>query len=64
MKQVLLKTLKQGDFFRLSSSESSPVWIRGYYERSERKYECYQYGNVNRESFLRGNRIVWIDFEF
>ena len=60
MKPVLLKTLKQGDFFRLSSSESAPVWIRGYYERSERKYECYKYYDVNHECFLRGNRIVLI----
>lgn len=28
MKQ--LKQIKEGEFFRLSKSESAPVWVRGY----------------------------------
>lgn len=54
-----LKKVKEGEYFRLTNSESAPVWVRGYYERSERKYECYKYDNVNVEGFLSGSRLVY-----
>ncbi len=43
----------------MTNSENAPIWVRGYYERSERKYECYKYDNVNIEGFLSGSRQVY-----
>lgn len=57
MKQ--LRQIKEGEFFRLSKSESAPVWVRGYYERSEKSFECYKYDNVNHETFFKGSRSVY-----
>lgn len=64
MKQTILKNVKRGDFFRLTNSTTAPVWVRGEYNRSSRKYECYKYEDSNYWSEFRGSRVVWIDFEF
>ena len=56
-----LRNVKEGDFFRLADNESAPLWVRGYYERSERKFEVYKYDNVNHESFMRGSRTVYVE---
>lgn len=62
MKKVELRKVKQGEFFRLS--ENGKVYVRGYFERSTKKYEVYLYGDVNREKFIKGSRIVIVDFEY
>lgn len=64
MKQTTIKQVKKGQFFRLTESESAPVWVRGYYVPSERKYEAYKFDDTNHESFLKPDRNVYTDFEF
>ena len=64
MQQVTIKQVKQGDFFRLSARDNAPVWVRGYYCRTEKVYEAYQYDDTNHEGFFKGNRKVFVDFEF
>ena len=59
-----LKDLKRGEFFKLKDSPTSPMWVRSEYCRSERKYSCYKYDDVNHESFFKGDRIVFTDFYF
>lgn len=62
MKKIELRKVKQGEFFKLS--EYGKVYVRGYYERSCKRFEAYLYDNVNHESFIKGSRIVLVDFEF
>lgn len=62
MKKVELRKVKRGEFFKLS--EYGKVYVRGYYERSCKRFEAYLYDNVNHESFIKGSRIVLVDFEF
>lgn len=50
--------------FRLSESETAPVWIRGEYVRSEKKYSCTKFDDINHENWFKGSREVFIDFEF
>lgn len=64
MKEITIRELKKGEFFRLSASESAPVWVKGYYVASEKKYEAYKYEDTNRETFLKGNRNVFVEFTF
>jgi hypothetical protein len=59
-----MRELKPGEYFRLSASETAPVWVRGYYVPSERKFEAYKYDDVNHEGFFKGDRKVYVDFEF
>lgn len=62
MKKIELRKVKQGEFFKLS--ENGKVYVRGYYERSCKKYEVYLYDDINHESFIKGSRIVIVDFEW
>ena len=64
MKKVILKQVKNGDYFRLRPTEEAPVWLRGDYERDTKKYECYRYDNVNYMLTMKGTREVYVDFEF
>lgn len=59
MEKTKIRELTLGEFFRLSDSENAPVWVRGEYDRSTRKYECYKYDDVNHWSEFCGKRIVF-----
>ena len=61
---VPLYAVPKGGFFRLTDSYAAPVWVRGDYDRSDNKYSAYQYDNVNKESFFKGTRKVWVGFYF
>lgn len=64
MKQTELRNVKHGEFFRLANSETAPVWVRGDYNRSSKKFKAYKYYDVNYWNEFRGSRIVFIDFIF
>lgn len=64
MKKTELRRVRVGEFFRLSESESAPVWVRDEYNRSSRKYEAYKYDNVNHWGEFKGTRLVYVDFTF
>lgn len=64
MTKTTVAKLKKGDFFKLSESDTAPVWIRGEYVRSEKKYSCTRFNDINHEKLAKGDREVFIDFEF
>lgn len=67
MRQEVLKNLKCGDYFTLSTKDivsSSSVWIRGNYVRSLKKFSCINFNDSCKERFLSGDRFVNIDFDF
>lgn len=59
-----IKDLKKGDYFRFKDSDTAPVWIRGEYVRSEKKYSAYKFDDVNHERFISPEKEVITDFEF
>ena len=63
-KTKMLSKLKKGEYFRLKDSDKAPVWVRGEYVRSERKYSTYKYDDTNHEKFLKGSKIVFVNFTF
>ena len=68
MRQVFLKDLKKGDFFTLKDygefPDESRVYIRGDYERSEKKYSCSKFTDFCYETFKKGSTKVYTDFTF
>lgn len=64
---VRLRDLKVGDFFTFSNLRDVPessVWIRGNYVRSLNKYSCTNFNDTCKERFVRGDKLVRIDFFF
>ena len=64
MKEVQLNTLGKGDFFKLKPTETSTVWVKGEYIRQVGKYSTYKFVDTNHERLLKGDTLVYIDFEF
>ena len=61
MREIEVREIPKGGLFHLKDSETSPLWIRGYYERTENEYECYSNEDINKEIFCRGNRKVFVE---
>lgn len=36
MRPIELRKVKQEEIFRLANNETAPLWVRGYYEHSEK----------------------------
>lgn len=64
MKEVQLRTLKKGDFFKLTPLKISSVWVKGEYIREISKYSTYKFDDTNHERLVKGDTLVYIDFEF
>ena len=68
MTTKMIKDLKPGEFFTLKDYGEYPsenqVYVRGDYDRTEKKYGCYKWSDINHGSALKGTRIVFVDFTF
>ena len=62
-----VRDLKPGEWFTLKPIEEpkeSQVYIRGEYDRSERKYECGKFSDISYSRYLKGSTPVYTDFTF
>lgn len=62
-----LKDLKIGEYFTLkpySEPTEKQVYIRGEYDRTERKYECGKFCDISYSRYLKGDTEVYTDFTF
>lgn len=73
MRPVLLSSVRKGEYFTLTNKVkcneddevlSRYVYVRSDYDRDSKKYEVYKFDDVNNYRFMKGTRIVWIDFIF
>lgn len=63
----MIKDLKKGEFFTLKPIEEpkeSQVFIRGDYDRSEKKYECGKFSDISAYRMFKGDKVVYTDFTF
>ena len=58
-----VKALKPGTYFKLSPS-SKAVYIRGSYDRAQKKYECQKFDDISACSYFKGDRAAYVDFTF
>lgn len=64
MKATKVNKVNQGTYFKLQDTETAPVWVRGDYVRSDKKFSCYKFDDVNHERFFFGSSKVYNNFEF
>ena len=64
MNQVKIKDIPNGEYFRLKESETSPVWVRGEYCKSEKKYSIHKFDDINHELLKKGDFLVYVGFTF
>ena len=53
-----LRKLPQGTYFQLKLN--GKIYIRGYYERSSKKYCCISFDDANKWRFFSGDKLVII----
>lgn len=59
-----IRQLKKGEFFRLKDSETAPVWVRGDYVSSEKKFSTHKFDDINHETLRKGETEVYVGFTF
>ena len=67
MKLKELKNKEPENWFTKKPIEhpcESQVWIRSGYDRSEKKYWCYRWSNINDGMYISGDKEVYTDFIF
>ena len=63
MKQVELRKVKSGDWFK-RKADSKTVYVKDEYIRSNRRFECHDWFDINRYILLKPSTMVWVDFIF
>jgi hypothetical protein len=64
MQQITVKQAPKGEYIKLRDSESSPVWVRDYYDQSLKKYCLYAFDDVNKCLYVKGSKPVFVGFTF
>lgn len=73
MKPVLLKNVRKGEYFTLTQKVqrneddevlSKYVYVRSDYDMESKKYEVYKFDDMNDYRYMKGTRIVWVNFIF
>lgn len=61
---VRLRDVPYGTYFKLTPTDTAPVWVRGEYVRGEKRYECWRYDDICAFTNFSGDRCVYIGFTF
>lgn len=64
---MTIKDLQKGEFFTLKpirKPDESQVFIKGDYDRTEKKYECTRFSDFCSTRLLNSNTVVYTDFIF
>ena len=67
LQNMKIKNLTQGDYFTkkpLDNPKESQVWIRGAYDRSQKRYECTRFDDMSTFCYLPGDKEVYTNFTF
>ena len=67
MEKKTIRELKRGEFFTLKPVEyprENQVYIRGDFCRSDRRFECVKWSDVNFCRFFSGRSAVYTGFTF
>jgi len=59
-----LLEIPQGEFFRWAVSDTSPVYIRGDYCPTSKKFSTVKFTDANCEVMKNGATLVYIGFTF
>ena len=64
---MTIKELKKGQYFTkkaIDEPTEKQVWIRGEYDKSQKKYECVRFDDICQCCYLKGGTEVFTDFTF
>lgn len=65
--KTTIKSLKPGAWFTkkdIKNPTEMQVWIRGEYDRTEKRYEIQCWGDINKIQYVKGDTIAYTEFTF
>ena len=65
--KTTLKQLKKGEWFTLkpiNNPTEHQVYVKGEYDRTDKKYSVTNWDDINDERFLKGETTVYTGFTF
>ena len=63
MQSIMLKDVTRGEFVK-RKPEAKTVFTRGEYNRSAKRYTLEDEWDICRAVYLKGETIVYIDFDY
>jgi hypothetical protein len=63
MKSSMLKDVVRGDFVK-RNPDAKGVYTRGEFDRSAKRYALNDEMDISRAVYLKGETIVYIDFDY
>ena len=64
MQKTTLKLCPSGEYIKLKDNETSPIWIKGTYDRTTKTYSLYRAIDINAEIFRKSDSFVFIGFTY
>lgn len=64
---MTIKALKKGEYFTIKAIDEpkeSQVYVRGEYDRTEKKYWCEKFSDISSGRWFKGDKEVFTDFTF
>jgi len=63
MNTTILRDVKKGDYVK-RKVDANTVYVRGEYDRASKSYSLIDCNDMNREVFVKSNKIVFVDFTY
>lgn len=60
---IEIEKVKKGDIFK-RKEDSKKVYVKGDYSREKKRYECYDFDDINSFIYLKKGKKVVVNFEF
>jgi hypothetical protein len=62
--QVMVRDVARGEPVRFLKNDTSPVWVKGHYDRKSKTYSFTRWDDSNDERFVKPTRVCFIGFTF
>lgn len=63
MQSIKLKDVTVGTFVK-RKPDAHAVYTRGEYDRSDKRYALDDWMDISRSIYLKGDTVVYIDFDY
>ena len=60
---LTLKQVKAGDYIK-RKIDAKAVFIKGVYDRATKSFSCIDTEDMNKEIFIKANKLVFIGFTY
>ena len=61
--QATLSAVKPGDYIKRKENAKT-IYIKGSYDRATKSYSCIDVEDMNKEIFIKANKLVFIGFTY